>query len=119
MTDAYKDGLHDEWVNIFSQNMSDVFIKSLQDYYLLEKHWHNKDVNEIMKGHLDSNQAMLMQIEDTVTLMKYVKTAEEYQKFMDAVQKSATKKAKEELAPELYKVCSKEKAEQILEKAAA
>lgn len=49
--------------------------------------------------------------------MRYVKSAEEYQKFMDAVQKAAVKKAKEELAPEIYKIYSKEKANQVLENA--
>lgn len=114
-----KDFMHENWLKVFYRNTDNKFMQSMQDYYLIEKQYHNKDVNEIIKGHLDSNQAMLMQIEDTVTLMKYVKIAEDYQWFMDAVQKSATKKAKEELLPELYKVCSKEKAEQILEKAVA
>lgn len=114
-----KDVLHEKWIDVFDKNTSSTFMQTMQDYYFIDKQWPNKEVNLFMRNHLDSNQAMLMQIEDTVTLMKYVKTAEGYQKFMDAVQKSATKKAKEELAPELYKVCSKEKAEQILEKAAA
>ena len=110
--------MHNEWLKVFDKNTSNTFMCSMQDYYLREKRRHNKDVNLIMKGHLDVNQAMHAQIEDTITLMRYVKSAEEYQKFMDAVQKAAVKKAKEELAPEIYKIYSKEKANQVLENAA-
>ena len=115
---SQKDFMHKDWLKVFDKNTSDTFMHSMQDYYLLEKHLYNKDVNLLMKGHIDLNQAMCMKIEDTVTLMRYVKTAEEYQKFMDAVQKAATQKAREELAPELYKIYSQEKANQVLENAA-
>ena len=117
-TISQKDFMHNEWLKVFDKNTSNTFMCSMQDYYLREKRRHNKDVNLIMKGHLDVNQAMHAQIEDTITLMRYVKSAEEYQKFMDAVQKAAVKKAKEELAPEIYKIYSKEKANQVLENAA-
>lgn len=57
-TISQKDFMHNEWLKVFDKNTSNTFMCSMQDYYLREKRRHNKDVNLIMKGHLDVNQAM-------------------------------------------------------------